>query len=156
MSGFEYHQSDLPKDIEEAAINWVHQNYALLYLDVWSRGGRVSSRRTSSTPWDHSGIIFADRKTIESNFSGDDPWETKLERALVCLGAEIITLNQYYDGEVAGYIAETEDGDEIDSCWGFYPDEHGSWSYPISEAKHSIDWHIKHTTELDTQLCMNI
>lgn len=41
-------------------------------------------------------------------------------KARECLEAEVKIYNQYLEGDVYGFIIKTEDGDQVDSCWGFY------------------------------------
>jgi hypothetical protein len=69
-----------------------------------------------SCPWDSGQVGFAvvDVETINSEFNGD-----KL-KAVKSLKAELEIYTDYLNGNVYGYILETSDGEEIDSCWGFY------------------------------------
>ena len=46
--------------------------------------------------------------------------EDKVTKALI---QEIETYDQYLEGDIWGYIVFDEDGEEIDSCWGFYGDD---------------------------------
>ena len=56
---------------------------------------------------------------------------------------EVREFDNWANNYVAGYVIEPEIEGEIDSCWGYYPDENGNWDYPISEAKSLIDSHIE-------------
>jgi hypothetical protein len=42
------------------------------------------------------------------------------KQAYTCLESEIRTLDQYLRGEVYGIIIEDQNGQQYDSCWGFY------------------------------------
>ena len=42
----------------------------------------------------------------------------KLEQAY--LRSELETYTAYLNGDVFGFVVETEDGEELDSCWGYY------------------------------------
>ena len=46
-----------------------------------------------------------------------------LERAYEYLRGEVKTFDQYIRGDVYGFQIEDEDGNEIDSCYGFYGDD---------------------------------
>ena len=46
--------------------------------------------------------------------------------------------SQYLKGDVYGYIIEDPDGDEVDSCWGFYEQDNC-----LDEAKRMVDWYIE-------------
>lgn len=51
--------------------------------------------------------------------------------------------NQYLSGDVYGYVIEDEDGEHVDSCWGFY-----GLDYARTEAKTAAEYARKHE---DTQ-----
>ncbi len=40
-----------------------------------------------------------------------------------CAQGEIAEFNAWAEGEVYGFIVENEDGEHLDSCWGFYGDD---------------------------------
>jgi len=52
------------------------------------------------------------------------------EKAEACLCAEVKLYDRYLTGDVYGYIIEDDDGNRIDSCWGFYGDKDA-----VSQAK---------------------
>ena len=45
------------------------------------------------------------------------------ERATECMEAEMKVYNCYISGDVYGFVIEDENGEEVDSCWGFYGSE---------------------------------
>ena len=53
--------------------------------------------------------------------------------------SEISTLDNYYTGEVFGYriMPESDDDNELDSCWGFYGTE--CMKELEAECRHIID-----------------
>lgn len=53
------------------------------------------------------------------------------------LEGEVKILDQAYSGDVWGYIVE-KDGEEVDSCWGFY-----GYDEAVAEAKGIVDWEVK-------------
>ena len=57
------------------------------------------------------------------------------EKAEEYLRQEIETFDDYLSGNVYGYAAETKNGEQIGSCWGYF----GEKDYAISEAKSEID-----------------
>lgn len=71
------------------------------------------------------GYLYATRETIAKGWPS---WKllTKARRAEITavLRAEITTYNQWASGEVYGYVIEDERGEHVDSCWGFYGDDH--------------------------------
>ena len=40
-----------------------------------------------------------------------------------CAEGEISTWKAWAEGEVYGYVVKNEDGNHLDSCWGFYGEE---------------------------------
>lgn len=72
--------------------------------------------------WDSgfAGCIYATRESIKENFGYERLNEKRIEIITKAMEQEIETMNQYINGDVYGYIVEDEDGDHLDSCWGFY------------------------------------
>lgn len=74
------------------------------------------------------------------------------------LRAELGTWGAYVSGDVAGYVVKGENGEVVDSCWGFYPDApdptdplkggryFDPWEYVRQEARESAD-HEQHERE---------
>lgn len=58
------------------------------------------------------------------------------------LKSEVETYDQYLTGDVYGYVIEDKEGEELDSCWGFYGEE-----YCLEEAKSIADWHANDIAE---------
>jgi hypothetical protein len=48
---------------------------------------------------------------------------------------EIEALNTFASGQIYGYTVEDENGEEVDSCWGFYDIDEA-----INDAKGYIDY----------------
>lgn len=96
-----------------------------LVFDVYAyiHGGVALSVSPFYCPWDSGKIGFAviSRETIEKELG----WKRitserlrKLEQAY--LRSELETYTAYLNGEVFGFVVETEDGEVLDSCWGYY------------------------------------
>lgn len=141
----------------DQAHDYVHQNYVILPLYLYDHGGITISTGKFSCPWDSGqvGYIYISIEQARKEWSSDT-LEEVISRATKYLEGEVSEYDAYLRGDVVGCIAEDEEGDEIDSCWGYYPDEKGNHDYAIEEAKSSIDRHLKRQEELDTQLCANI
>ena len=92
--------------------------YALIHSGVW-----ISTESTFACDpggWDTSfaGIIYVeDEKLIEEYGAKNEETVTK---AIACLEEEVKTYNQFLQGEVYSYSTFDTDGEEIDSCGGFY------------------------------------
>jgi hypothetical protein len=93
----------------------VQGGYVILPLYLMDHSGISMSVHQFSCPWDSGqvGYIFCSNRTIEHEFNGD---RDLAEKHLRC---EVATYSEYLAGDVYGFIVE-EDGEEIDSCYGFY------------------------------------
>ena len=109
-----------------------------------------------SSDWEKcTGYIYTSMDTARANWKGSDDEVRK--QAEACLRAELTELDNWINGNVAGWIAEDPDGEQIASCWGYYPDEYPKeWDDPIQCARDAIDHWAKEQHELAIQQCMNI
>lgn len=83
----------------------------------------------------HSGVVLS--LTVEGNFPdrqwdvsqlgavfvAKEEWKTRAEARKAAIGL-IETWNCYLSGSVYGFMVKDENGDVIDSCWGFYESEY--------------------------------
>jgi hypothetical protein len=111
----------------------------------------VSGGYPYNDPWDSGlfGIIAVSKEKAVKEFGKKICTKKVRERALNCLQGEVETLNDYYTGMVFGFIIEDEDGDEIDSCWGYF-----GYDYVkdmITECKNIIDADIKHREKVHNE-----
>jgi len=67
--------------------------------------------------WGQVGFIFTTQEKIKERFADVEREKSQIEDILK---AEILTYSQFLSGEVYGYIVTDQDGEEVDSCWGFY------------------------------------
>lgn len=147
---------DFPDELlgTEHAHAIIDKHYRIKPLYLYDHSGIAISTTPFSCRWDSGqvGYIVAALKDEDAK-SWDDKIVTWNGRTITfgqrideILDAEVETYDAYLRGDVAGYIIEREccdDGEEYDSCWGYYPDEKGSWSSLIEECKAHVDeaWH---------------
>lgn len=76
-------------------------------------------RAVDSMGWDWGkvGFIYCTRSDIKETYGKVTTESLMMAESL--LEAEVKEYDKYLTGEVYGFIL-TEDGEEIDSCWGFY------------------------------------
>lgn len=121
----------------------IEKKYYLFGLEAYIHSGVVLAlSREGNFPdrqWDVSqlGLILVSKKEAK----------TKIKAKKMAYGL-IKTWNDYLSGNIYGFMAETKDGDDIGSVWGFYGDYDTSGI--IDEAKSDIDVYVK--TEAD-KLC---
>ena len=85
------------------------------------------------------GVAFMTKEMADKNLfvkEGED-WK---EVATEAMDAGSKSIGAWMWGDVYGWSIEDEEGDNIDSCWGYYGDE--EIDYMISEAKNNIDSYI--------------
>ena len=74
--------------------------------------------------WRQVGVIYATSESIRKFFDRKRVTKKLKDNARKALIEEVKTYSFYLEGEVYGYKLFV-DGEEADSCWGFYTDEPG-------------------------------
>jgi len=126
---------------------------------VYEHGGITIKANGKGIGWDsfdsgQLGFVYASHEKILEEFGGKGKRLTKkvLEKAEKCLIGEVETYDDYITGNVWGYKIEDENGDDLDSCWGFV----GDYKYCLEEAKSIIPHLVKERDEetklLDTRM----
>jgi len=121
---------------------YAKKNNALLYpLYMYDHSGIALSLSPFSCRWDSGqlGYIMVKREAILERYSVKRITKEIKDKVLEAVQSEVATYNQYLSGDVYGYVVEKE-GEQIDSCWGFYGMEHVT-----EEGKEIVDCHIKYT-----------
>lgn len=117
----------------------------VIYLPVYAyiHSGTRLNTTGFHCPWDSGqcGIIWCTKAKAVEEWGKKRCTKAVIKKAEDYMRGEINTLDQYFNGEVVGYVVEGPLCD--DSCWGFFPDEHGKHDYAISEAKSHIDYDRK-------------
>lgn len=72
--------------------------------------------------WDSGqvGWIYVSKEKIRKEFNVKRITKKIIQKVKKNLSSEIEVYSEYLDGNVYGYVLEDENGNEIDSCWGFY------------------------------------
>lgn len=94
----------------------------ILPLHLYDHSGITMQVGSFSCGWDSGqvGFIIAKREKILKEFSRARITNKLKERIEKILCQEVETYDQYLTGDVWGYIIEDDDGEHLDSCWGFY------------------------------------
>ncbi len=113
----------------------------MLPLFLYDHSGITMNTRGFSCPWDSGrvGVIFVDRDTLRKEYGVKRISKSVIERATNVLEGEVKTYDQYLTGQVYGFRIEDADGEDVDSCWGYYDEP----SDIIKECKGIVDAHIK-------------
>ena len=125
------------KQVSHEKIEAIASDPEMICLPVYAyiHGGIALSCGPFGCSWDSGqcGIIYISKRCAREEF-GDKP----IDFVHNVLKSEIETFAQYLSGEVYGYIVRRGDGDQLDSCFGFYGRE-----CAVEEGKSSIAYWLK-------------
>jgi hypothetical protein len=78
-----------------------------------------------SCHWDSGkvGVIFVSKEKVRKEYGWKVITAKRTEQILKYLQGEVETFDQYLRGDVYGF-RKIVDGEEIESCWGFYGNDH--------------------------------
>lgn len=109
----------------------------ILPLYLYDHSGLTMRTSGFHCPWDSGqvGFIYTTLAKVREEYSLKRLSPKARKNALTILEGEVETFDQYLRGDVWGYIVEDDNGDHLESCWGFYGDE-----YCLTEARRACDW----------------
>jgi hypothetical protein len=92
----------------------------VLPLYLYDHSGLTMNTTGFSCPWDSGqvGAIYILREEADEWMRPDGTYD--MEAMVSILKSEVKEYDQYLTGDVWGYTIETDDGDDVESCWGFY------------------------------------
>lgn len=114
-------------------------------LYLYDHSGITISTGPFSCPWDSGqvGYIFVERDRFLKEFGYKRMTKKAKERLEALLEGEVEDYDKYLTGEVYGYMVEDEEGNCVDSCWGFYGETKDVLEEGVSEAEANIRNDIK-------------
>jgi hypothetical protein len=112
----------------------------ILPLYLYDHSGITMNTTGFSCPWDSGqvGFIYITKEKLRYEYSCKKITKKWIEKVTGYLNNEVKTYDQYLMGDVYGYTVEDEDGEQIDSCVGFYGTEEAE-----NEAKSIVDGEVK-------------
>jgi len=122
--------------VEEAKQYVEHPDVIALPLYLYDHSGVSISTRSFNG---QIGWITVTREKALHEWGNKNLTKRVREMALACLESEVKTYDQFLRGEVYGFVIIDPDGDELDSCWGFFGDPE---EYMVPECKSHIDHSI--------------
>ena len=133
-----------PEDFQREAKA---QGYIIRPLFMYDHSGLAFSTAPFSCQWDSGqlGFIFFTPEKIKTCYGDEVPTPEQLEANFA---SAIETLNDYHSGDVYGFVIEDEDGNELDSCWGFFGDYE---DYCLKEARDRAEYHAKQKREASAE-----
>lgn len=127
------------KEVEKV-WKWIEKNMIVMPLFLYDHSGiSISTSRTCR--WDSGQVGFMYITKRDAVVKSGNKYFTKAleEKTIACLESELKTYDTYLRGDVYGYRILDKEGDEIDSCWGFYGYDYEK-SGLLDEAKGYIDY----------------
>ena len=130
----------------------MEKDYIVLPLYLYDHSGISISTgsfigRAQHAEWDSGevGFIFISNKDAVKEWGKKHFTKTVETKAVKCLKGEVETYNDYLVGNVYGYQVCDEDGEVLDSCYGYYPDHDGKsyYAFCLQEAKSMVDRMVK-------------
>jgi hypothetical protein len=93
----------------------------ILPLYLYDHGGITMNTTGFSCRWDSGqvGFIYVTREKLRKEYDWKRVSPQRRERVAELLRGEVQTYDQYLTGDIYGYSI-TKDGEDIDSCYGFY------------------------------------
>ena len=115
-------------------------------LKIWIYDHSGQTVRTGETnPWGNMGYMSWDsglfgaiavsKEKAKKEYGYKRACKGLEKKVLSCLEAEVKTFDCFVTGEIYSYVVENEQGEEIDSCCGWYDREEA-----INEAKGMVDY----------------
>lgn len=94
----------------------------ILPIYMYDHGGVTVSTQPFSCAWDSGqiGFIFARREDVRREYKKQRISKKIRERVKEVLRAEVKEYDQFLTGDVWGFAIESDQGDDICSCWGFF------------------------------------
>jgi hypothetical protein len=138
------HQFSTPDEFQESDE---YKNAAvILPLFLYDHSGISISCASFSCPWDSGqvGYIVISKDKIRSEYGCRRISKARIAKVTEYLKSEVNCYDEYLTGQVYGYIVEDSDGNDLDSCWGFYGLEHIR-----EEGKTSAEYWIKENSKID-------
>jgi hypothetical protein len=108
--------------------------YEILEIPCW--GGDV--RGYSQGDW--AEVLVVGVPELVSEWYGDKPDDWRAEKLETALKAQADLYEAWAFGNCWGYIVRSPDGEELDSCWGYYGDYDDSGLEDAAIA--AADWHL--------------
>lgn len=112
-------------DPHDFATIKIKEGAVILPVYIYDHSGITINTTGFSCQWDSGqvGWIFADKDAIRKWYQVKNITKKLKERVREHLVSEIETFDKYIRGDVYGFTVEDEDGEGVDSCWGFYDEK---------------------------------
>lgn len=98
---------------------------ACLPIYMYDHSGITINTTGFSCPWDSGqvGFIFTTQKKLDEmgvTLNNGEEWDDFVQRIKDSLVGEVSTMDDYVTNNVYGFRVKDPDGEELNSCWGFF------------------------------------
>jgi hypothetical protein len=117
-----YVLGDRELEIEDLHNAENDNDYIILPVYAYIHSTTVLNTTGFSCPWDSGqcGVIRVSKAKVLKEYGWKRLSKKRIEKIKGYLKNEIEIYSQYLQGAVYGFVMEDLEGNEIDSCWGFY------------------------------------
>jgi hypothetical protein len=125
----EYHTCEYYETIEgvenasdDRLMELFQRDHIMLPVYMYEHSGVVLNTYGFSCPWDSGqvGYIYISKDRVRKEYGVKRITKKLLEKVESILKSEIDIYSEYVNGNVYGYVLKDNEGNEVDSCWGFY------------------------------------
>lgn len=113
--------SSIESDDEETMRRAIEKEVILLNVFMYDHGNVAFSTADFGDRWDSGqvGVIYVTKEKIRHEYGRRITART-IRRVTKCLEGEIEVYSSWASGDVYGFVVEDKDGEDEDSCWGFF------------------------------------
>lgn len=133
-------------DIDTAkAQRNIEAKYIVLPVYKYEQSGVCYNTSGFSCPWDsgQNGFIYVSKEDVRKEYSVKRISKKIHDKVIKQLECEVQTFSDAVSGNVWGYEITDENGDDLDSCWGFIGDAYSQDDYIWQEARSVVDHQVK-------------
>lgn len=97
----------------------------ILPLYLYDHSGITMKTSSFNDRWDSGqvGFIYVSKKDVRKEYNVKRITKEIRDKVTKILEGEVDTYDKYISGEVFGFKVLDEDGEVIDSCWGYYDED---------------------------------
>lgn len=133
---------DQPKDSPQDYLRQIGKDIIMLPLYLYDHSGLTISTRIENfcqhAAWDSGqvGFIYVTKQKACQEFGWKRVSKVREGFLMYQLELEVKTYDAFLRGDVWGYVIEDDDGEHIDSCWGYYSKESAE-----SDGREALKYH---------------
>lgn len=108
--------------VDDKLLDIIKQKFIILPLYLYDHSGITMNTSGFNCPWDSGqvGWIYISKEKVRQEYGVKRITKKIRDRVIAALKAEVETYSQWLEGNVFGFVLKNAEGNEVDSCWGFY------------------------------------